>query len=106
MSLRPVLGPVRQDRRCTQALVAVSVRPPLYIPYNGEIPQQGRFQGTQSHGIRTRCLRLAGRVAPPPRKTRFRQAGQSFAEAGFVYPQDCDERFSEFRVSFSFLELA
>ena len=28
--------------------------------------------GAQSHGPHTRCLRFAGRVAPPPRKTRFR----------------------------------
>jgi hypothetical protein len=28
--------------------------------------------GAQSHGFGTRCLRFAGRIAPPPRKTRFR----------------------------------
>ena len=28
--------------------------------------------GAQSHGPHTRCLRFAGRVSPPPRKTRFR----------------------------------
>jgi len=32
----------------------------------------------QSHGPFTRCLRFAGWVAPPPRKTRFRMAGQPF----------------------------
>ena len=32
----------------------------------------------QSHGPLTRCLRFAGWVAPPPRKTRFRMAGQPF----------------------------
>ena len=34
--------------------------------------------GAQSHGPPTRCLRFAGWVAPPPRKTRFRMAGQPF----------------------------
>jgi len=33
--------------------------------------------GAQSHGPLTRCLRFAGWVAPP-RKTRFRMAGQPF----------------------------
>jgi len=34
--------------------------------------------GAQSHGPPTRCPRFAGGIAPPPRKTRFRMAGQSF----------------------------
>jgi hypothetical protein len=34
--------------------------------------------GAQSHGPRTRCLRFAEWVAPPPRKTHFRIAGQPF----------------------------
>jgi hypothetical protein len=34
--------------------------------------------GAQSHGPLTRCLRFAGWVAPPPRKTRFRMAGRPF----------------------------
>ena len=32
----------------------------------------------QSHGPSTHCLRFAGWVTPPPRKTRFRMAGQPF----------------------------
>jgi hypothetical protein len=32
----------------------------------------------QSHGFSTCCLRFAGRVAPPPRKTRFRSLQRRF----------------------------
>jgi hypothetical protein len=39
--------------------------------------------GAQSHGPHTRCLRFAGWIAPPPRKTRFRTAGLPF-RTGFV----------------------
>ena len=39
--------------------------------------------GAQSHGPHTRCLRFAGWVTPPPRKTRFRMAGQPF-RAGLI----------------------
>ena len=35
------------------------------------------FAEAQSHGLDTRCLRFAGRVAPPPRKTRFRLLASS-----------------------------
>src|SRR5262249_40048984 len=51
--------------------------------------------GAQSHGIGTRCLRFAGRIAPPPRKTRFRLLSK-LCRAGFVHPQGCDERFPSF----------
>ncbi len=37
-----------------------------------------RYFGAQSHGPLTRCLRFAGWVTPPPRKTRFRMAGRPF----------------------------
>ena len=40
--------------------------------------RENRNFGAQSHGPLTRCLRFAGWVAPPPRKTRFRMAGQPF----------------------------
>jgi hypothetical protein len=39
--------------------------------------------GARSHGIGTHCLRFAGRVTPPPRKTRFRMLAKLF-RAGFV----------------------
>ena len=46
----------------------------------------------QSHGPFTRCLRFAGWVAPPPRKTRFRMAGQP-CPGGTDYPLGSNERF-------------
>ena len=39
--------------------------------------------GAQSHGPLTHCLRFAEWIAPPPRKTRFRMAGQTF-RAGLI----------------------
>ena len=62
--------------------------------HNGGSRNKDGF-GAQSHGIRTRCLRFAGRVAPPPRKTRFRLLAK-LCRAGFVHPQGCDERFPSF----------
>ena len=48
----------------------------------------GNF-GAESHGLRTRCLRFAGWVTPPPRKTRFRPpasfAGRGWLPAGSHY---------------------
>ena len=42
--------------------------------------------GAQSHGPRTRCLRFAGWITPPPRKTRFRRlanlTGRDWLPAG------------------------
>jgi hypothetical protein len=32
----------------------------------------------QSHGFGTHCLRFAGRVTPPPRKTRFRPLARRY----------------------------
>ncbi len=46
-----------------------SARPPLKSTTRA--PTTTHF-GAQSHDLGTRCLRFAGRVAPPPRKTRFR----------------------------------
>ena len=48
--------------------------------------------GARSHSMGTHCLRFAGRVTPPPRKTRFRLLAR-LCRAGFVHPQGCDERF-------------
>ena len=54
------------------------------LPPNSQrrLPRYRNF-GAQSHGPLTRCLRFAGWVAPPPRKTRFRTAGQPF-RAGLI----------------------
>ena len=45
--------------------------------------------GALSHGLRTRCLRLAGWITPPPPMTRFRLlacfAGRGWLPAGFHY---------------------
>ena len=41
--------------------------------------------GAPSHGLRTRCLRFAARVAPGPRKTRFRLVA-SLCRAG-LFPR-------------------
>ena len=42
--------------------------------------------GAQSHGPHTRCLRFAGWITPPPRKTRFRRlanlTGRDWLPAG------------------------
>src|SRR5205085_2570291 len=48
--------------------------------------------GTQSHGLCTRCLRFAGWITPPPRKTRFRMAGPP-CPGGSDYPLGPTERF-------------
>jgi hypothetical protein len=77
-------GPLRS------ATAALSVLPSVIwttsaptIPTNFE---------AQSHGPPTRCLRFAGWVAPPPRKTRFRMAGQP-CPGGTGYPLGPTERF-------------
>ena len=46
-----------------------SARPPYH--HTTRAPDEWAF-GAQSHGLCTRCLRFAGRITPPPRKTRFR----------------------------------
>jgi hypothetical protein len=48
--------------------------------------------GAQSHGFSARCLRFAGWVAPPPRKTRFRLPAK-LCRVGFTDPLGCCERF-------------
>ena len=59
--------------------------------HNGGSRKKNDFEA-RSHGIRTHCLRFAGRVTPPPRKTRFRLLAK-LCRAGFVNPQGRDERF-------------
>jgi hypothetical protein len=59
----------------------------------------------QSHGLFTRCLRFAGWITPPPRKTRFRMAGQP-CPGGSDYPLGPTERFQVIPSSFPRLRLA
>jgi hypothetical protein len=61
--------------------------------------------GAQSHGPFTRCLRFAGWVTPPPRKTRFRVAGHP-CPGGSGYPLGSTERFQIYPSSFPRLSLA
>ena len=58
-----------------------------------------------SHGPHTRCLRFAGWIAPPPRKTRFRLAGLPFP-GGTGYPLGPIERFQTVSSSSPRLHLA
>ena len=51
--------------------------------------------GALSHGPHPRCLRFAGRVAPPPRKTRFRLLGQ-LRRAGFHTRRVPSQGFTSF----------
>src|SRR5437899_1268275 len=63
-----------------------------YLSLGAEPPQSRTF-GALSHGLFTHCLRFAGWITPPPRKTRFRlrtllcRAGFTIAScpAGFLY---------------------
>ena len=61
--------------------------------------------GAQSHGLCTRCLRFAGWITPPPRKTRFRMAGQPCPGRN-DYPLGPTERFQVSPSSFPRLRLA
>jgi hypothetical protein len=61
--------------------------------------------GAQLHGPLTRCLRFAGWVAAPLRKTRFRMAGQPF-RAGLATRWVLNERFQVIPFSFPRLCLA
>ncbi len=54
-------------------------------------PRKTRFPGSITRPP-IRCPRFAGWVAPPPRKTRFRMAGQPF-RGGTGYPPAPNERF-------------
>ncbi len=60
-------------------------RPPLKP--RRRLPRTATFEAL-SHGLGTRCLRFAGRIAPPPRKTRFRllasSAGWDWIPTGFL----------------------
>jgi len=68
----PALRP-RQDQR-TRPSRCVGAAPDLSTT---EAPALCAFEA-QSHGFGTGCLRFAGRVAPTPRKTRFRLLAKLF----------------------------
>ena len=51
--------------------------------------------GAQWHGPLTGCLRFAARVAPAPRKTRFRPLAK-LCRAGVAVPQGSIERFPRY----------
>ena len=55
------------------------------------LPRLGSFEA-QSHGPHTRCLRFAGRITPPPRKTRFRLSA-TLCRTGCFLLQGPNERF-------------
>ena len=78
LCLCPALRP-RQDRS-HQATLGAPARPPLR-------PRRRLLQvvslEAQSHGLGTRCLRFAGRITPPPRKTRFRLPAKLY-RTGFL----------------------
>jgi len=48
--------------------------------------------GAQSRSLQTRCLRFAGRVTPPPRKTRFGPVAS--LPGGIGYPQGSPNKVS------------
>src|SRR5205823_2849408 len=55
--------------RPTYQAITVGRHGPTYIQPR-RLSTRGNF-GARSHGIGTRCLRFAVRIAPRPRKTRF-----------------------------------
>ena len=59
----------------THQAVTTRRRGPRYV--HGEGSRNAAFEA-QSHGFGTGCLRFAGRVAPTPRKTRFRLLARLF----------------------------
>jgi hypothetical protein len=71
----------------------VSMLPVTYI--SAPTPTVDSFEAL-SRGIRTRCLRFAGRVAPPPRKTRFRLVA-SLCRAGLPPAGSTTEGFEDLR---------
>jgi hypothetical protein len=62
----PTTGLFDGDDR-TSALVLSSAN------WTASTPTTNANFGAQSHGPHTRCLRFAGWITPPPRKTRFRR---------------------------------
>ncbi len=70
------------EPKCAYALLSDPGRSGPTRPYSetDAAPEHLNAKGThdelsfeaQSHGLGTRCLRFAGWITPPPRKTRFR----------------------------------
>ena len=63
------------------------------------LPRIGSFEAPW-HGPHTRCLRFAGRIAPPPRKTRFRPLAR-LCRTGCCLLQGSNERFQLHALSLS-----
>src|SRR5215472_16881651 len=76
----------RQD--CCHQTATVQQRGPWYVKSRGSYE---RSFDSQSHGVRTRCLRFAGWVTPPRRKSRFQPLVRRYW-TGF-HPQGPYERF-------------
>ena len=71
--VRALLFRPRRDLRA-RPVAARRCSLPLFV--QRRLPRFGSFEA-QSHGPHTRCLRFAGWITPPPRKTRFRLPASS-----------------------------
>ena len=70
----------------------------FWFPQRRRPHEFGTFEA-QSRGLLTRCLRFAARVAPVPRKTRYRPAGYALVGRDF-HPLGCFLEFLGFGSSF------
>src|SRR4051812_16264543 len=76
-----------------QAHCGAATRPS--VPLTTSAPTGYIRLGAQWHGPLTGCLRFAARVAPAPRKTRFRPLAKLY-RAGVKTPQGSNERFPRY----------
>jgi len=83
--------PLRRTRCC------------LPLVWQRRLLKQSPFEAL-SHGLLTRCLRFAGWVAPPPRKTRF-QLAANLRWAGLRTRWSTSEGFAMLQTMSSFLLL-
>jgi len=79
----------------THQALAMRRRGPRSV--HGEGSHKTAFEA-QSHGFGTGCLRFAGRVAPTPRKTRFRLLAKLF-RAGFTTRRVPTKGFEQYPTS-------